>query len=357
VKGEEYFKELVNGRRKRAGDRALLFLLRLCSCPYAIVMQLRALAYRCGLFRSYRLPRPVVSVGNLVAGGTGKTPMTVWIAAYLIRRGKTVAVLTRGYGGRLEGQVAVVADGRQRLLSPAEAGDEPCLLADLLPGLIVVMGSNRYAAGIMAMERFSPDIFILDDGFQHLRLQRDLDILLLDASRPLDNGFPLPAGFLRETFAAVRRADLVIFTRCAREQQPAIELPPGIPAGRALHALSGCRPVDGGAVRQFSDLVMQKGLAFAGIADPESFFVSLEAAGLHLTATLSFPDHAAYGEEEVAALAALRRSSRADYLITTAKDAVKLGSCGGRDLPLYVADVEMVFHDALPLSSRLDKLL
>jgi len=357
VKGEEYFKELISGRRNGAADRALLLLLRLCSLPYAFVMQLRATAYRCGLFRSFRLPRPVVSVGNLVVGGTGKTPMTVWIAAYLIMRGKRVAVLTRGYGGKLEGRVAVVADGRQRLLSPEEAGDEPCLLADLLPGLIVVMGSNRHAAGLMAMERFSPDIFILDDGFQHMRLQRDLDILLLDASRPLDNGFTLPAGLLRETFAAVRRADIVIFTRCDREQQPAIKIPDKIPVGRAFHALSGCRPAAGGELRRFSDLVMLKGLAFAGIANPESFFDSLESAGLQLTATLSFPDHAAYGAEEVAALAALRRSSRADYLITTAKDAVKLGSCGGRDLPLYIAELEMVFHDALPLSDKLDKLL
>jgi tetraacyldisaccharide 4'-kinase len=356
VKREAYFKELINGKRTGAADRALLLVLRLCSHLYALAMTLRAAAFSSGLLRSQRLPKPVVSVGNLTVGGTGKTPMTAWIAAYLLKRGKRVAVLTRGYGGTLEGQVAVVADGRQRLLSPEEAGDEPCLLADQLPELIVVMGSNRYAAGLMAMEKFSPDIFILDDGFQHLRLQRDLDILLLDAAKPLGNGYALPAGLLRETVAAAARADLVVFTRCGKEQHPAMKIPPGIPLCRAYHALSGCRPADGGAVCPFSELAPLLGLAFAGIGDPEAFFDSLEAAGLRLAATLSFPDHTAYGEAEVAALARLRRTSRADYLITTAKDAVKLGSCGD-SVPFYIADLDMAFHDGLPLTTELDKLL
>jgi tetraacyldisaccharide 4'-kinase len=356
VKGEHYYRELVNGSRSGAGDRLLLLLLRCCSFPYALFMQLRAMAYRIGLIRSYRLPKPVVSVGNLAAGGTGKTPMTAWIAAYLIRRGRKVAVLTRGYGGRLEGTVAVVADGRQRLLLPEDAGDEPCLLADLVPGLIVVMGSDRYQAGLLALEKFNPDFFILDDGFQHLRLQRDLDILLLDASRPLGNGYTFPAGFLRESFSAVRRAAIVVFTRCASGQQPLPDIPHGVPAIRANHRLTGCRSVDSGVVRKFDELDGLKGLAFAGIADPEAFFASLEAAGLHLTATLSFPDHSVYGDEEAAALAGLRRSSRADYLITTAKDAVKLASAGCGDFPFYIADLEMVFHDELPLRKELDKL-
>ncbi len=357
MNGEEYFKELISGKRNGAADSVLLFVLRLCSFLYAFVMKLRALAYRTGLFRSYRLSGPVVSVGNLVVGGTGKTPLTAWVADYLIKHGKRVAVLTRGYGGKFEGRVAVVADGHKRLLTPEEAGDEPCLLADLIPGLIVVMGSNRLDAGLMAMDKFNPDICILDDGFQHLRLQRDLDILLLDASRPLGNGYTLPAGFLREAFAAVRRADLIIFTRCKKEQQPVVKIPAGVPSTRAFHALSACRPFAGGALKQFSELATLKGLAFAGIADPEAFFAALEEAGLHLAATLSFPDHTMYGEEEAKALAALRRSSSADYLITTAKDAVKLGSCSGTDLPFYIADLKIGFHDALPISVELDKLL
>lgn len=355
--GEAYFKALVAGERTGVLDQALLVLLRGCSPLYALIMRLRAGAYRTGLLASRRLPRPVISVGNLTTGGTGKTPTTAWIAAYLLKRGKRVAVLTRGYGGSLEGQVAVVADGTNRLLTPFEAGDEPCLLADLLPGLIVVMGSDRYAAGLMALERFNPDLFILDDGFQHLRLQRNLDILLLDASRPLGNGRTLPAGFLREPLSAAARADLIIFTRCGADQQPDIAIPGAKPACRAAHGLTGCRPAGGGAVRPFTDLAGERGLAFAGIADPAAFFAALETAGLSLAATLAFPDHSGYGEEEVAALAGLRRSVKADYLITTAKDAVKLAVGSGRELPFYIAELEMVFHDVRPLAAALDKLL
>lgn len=320
-------------------------------------MMVRSLAYRYGLLRSRRLPGPVISVGNVVVGGTGKTPMTAWIAAYLLQRGKRVAVLTRGYGGSYEGRVAVVADGRKRLLSPAEAGDEPCLLADQLPGLIVVMGSDRFAAGSLAQELFDPDIFVLDDGFQHLRLQRELNILLLDAGLPFGNGYLLPAGHLREGRSSLRRADLVVFTRSRHDQVPVVDIPRGVPVLRARHRLSGFRPVGGGPLQPFGELAGRRGLAFAGIADPDAFFASLEEAGLELRATLSFPDHSTYGEEEVAALARLRRSSGADYLITTAKDAVKLGQGSGAGQSLYVAELQMEFHDAAPLNALLDKLL
>ena len=177
-------------------------------------MRLRALFYEIGIFRVKRLPLPVISVGNITMGGTGKTPTVILIARELMARGKRVAVLTRGYGGSLEGETRIVSDGEKLFLSPAEAGDEPCLLASSLPGLMVVMGSDRYRAGCLALKELSPDCFILDDGFQHQRLGRDLDILLLDGTAPFNNGWTLPAGFLREPISAVSRADLVILTRC-----------------------------------------------------------------------------------------------------------------------------------------------
>ena len=357
MKGEEYFKKVIYGESLSVIDSLVLFLLKLVSPLYALVMRIRVLLYRFGIFRSYSLAKPVISVGNIVVGGTGKTPMTLWIARYLMKRGKKVAVLTRGYGGRLEGKVAVVSDGVKRLLSTQDAGDEPSLLADLLPGLIVVMGSNRYEAGLLAMEKFNPDCFILDDGFQHLRLQRDLDILLLDASNPFGNGRTFPAGLLREPPSAFERAGLVVFTRCNEENRPENVFPAEIPSARAFHKLTGFQSSGGGKVRPFSELASLRGLAFAGIADPESFFNSLETAGLLLVATLSFPDHTEYGEAETAALARLRVASKAEYLVTTAKDAVKIGSTGEREIPFYVAVLEIAFHDELVISRELDKLL
>jgi len=357
VTGEAYFRELVEGKRRSPSDRGVLFLLLLCSWPYALVMRLRSLLYRCGILPSRTLPRPVISVGNLVVGGTGKTPMTIWIASYLMQRGKRVAVLTRGYGGRMEGQVAVVADGSRRLLDPLDAGDEPCLLADQLPGVIVVMGSDRYRAGCLALERFKPDIFILDDGFQHLRLQRDLDILLMDRKKPLGNGHTFPAGLLREPFSAAARAQLVIFTRSDGTDPAGLELPRGLAHCHTGHHLAGFSRGGQSELKPFSELGGKRGLAFAGIADPESFFSALEAEGVVLAATLAFPDHAVYGEDECAALARLYKSCRADFLITTAKDGVKLASVSAGDVPFHIARLDISFYDSGPLVAALDNLL
>lgn len=357
VAGAAYFRELVEGKRRSIADRAVFVLLLLCSVPYSAVMRLRAMLYGCGGLSSRRLPRPVISVGNIVVGGTGKTPVTVWTAAHLMGRGKRVAVLTRGYGGRLEGEVAVVADGSRRLLEPVDAGDEPCLLADQLPGLIVVMGSDRYRAGCLAMERFNPDVFILDDGFQHLKLQRDLDILLMDGKRPTGNGFVFPAGLLREPVSAIRRAKLILFTRSTGIDPDGLVLPEGVARCHARHHLTGFVTGRGGDLRPFSDLKGLRGLAFAGIADPEGFFNALEAEGVSLAATLAFPDHTPYGDAECAALARLKRSCHADFLITTAKDGVKLATASAGEFPFHVARLEMAFYDAEPLTTALDNLL
>jgi tetraacyldisaccharide 4'-kinase len=320
-------------------------------------MCVRAAAYRLSIFRSRTLPRPVISVGNLTVGGTGKTPVTAWTAAYLLGKGKKVAVLSRGYGGSLEGTVAVVSDGVKRLLTPLEAGDEPCLLADHLPGLIVVIGSRRYDAGRLAMERFQPDIFILDDGFQHLSLKRDLNILLLDATKPFGNGFVFPAGLLREPVSAINRCDLVVVTRADSSDTTVKQIPGHIPVISSEHRLSGFRPHSGGDIRSFEGLKGLKGLAFAGIAEPGRFFDSLEECGVKLVATLAFPDHTEYGDDEIAALAKLKRSSSADYLITTMKDAVKLPVNQVSDFPFYVAELEVVFHGETLLKAALDNLI
>ena len=353
---EEYFKKLTSGDNLSPWDMIVLAFLKLVSLGYAAAMSLRAAAYSMSLLRSRSLPKPVVSIGNITVGGTGKTPVTAWVASYLMARGKKVAVLSRGYGGTLEGQVAVVSDGESRFLSPEEAGDEPCLLADALPGLIVVIGSNRFDAGTLAMQRFRPDIFILDDGFQHLKLKRDLNILLLDARKPLGNGSVFPAGTLREPSSAIHRADAIVFTRAGTAGLPVELVPDSTPYVGSDHRLAGYRS-QSGETRPFAELQGQRGAAFAGIADPAGFFDSLEKAGLDLAATLSFPDHTGFGESETAALAMLRLSSKADYLITTAKDAVKLGSVAGKELPFYSAVLEIEFHDEIVIKAALDKLL
>jgi len=354
VRGEEYFRQLWDGKRSGCADRIFMVFLTLLSLPYGLILRLRALAYAAGLLRSFRLPRPVVAVGNLTVGGTGKTPMTLYLARWFMERGKRVAILTRGYGGSLEGEIRIAADGGAILLTPGEAGDEPCLLASSLPGVMVVIGADRCKAGRLALERLDPDIFILDDGFQHLRLKRDLNLLLLDCAKPFGNGRTLPAGTLREPAAAAGRADLVVFTRC-NGHEPAEVI--GKPWCAASHRLTCALPLEGGEPVSLRSLEKLRALAFAGIADPAAFFESLEREGVCLAAKLDFPDHCKYGEPEIAALCKLKESSRADYLITTEKDAVKLASYWKRLGTVYAAGLELSFDDARPLTAALEKLL
>lgn len=192
-----YWRGLASGSRTGRVDTLVLLFLTPWALLYSLAQRLRAELYRSGIVKTHRLPRPVVSIGNITVGGTGKTPVTAYIARFLMAQGYRVAVLSRGYGGSLEGQTCVVSDGATIMLSARECGDEPYLLASTVPGLMVVIGTDRYTAGQVAMQQLSPDIFLLDDGFQHLRLHRDLNILLLDYSRPFGNGWTLPAGILR----------------------------------------------------------------------------------------------------------------------------------------------------------------
>jgi tetraacyldisaccharide 4'-kinase len=355
VKGEIYYKQLVTGERQRLADRLLLLFLKVCADLYAAVMRLRAAVYKNGILKVKRLPLPVISVGNITTGGTGKTPTVLLIARELMARGKRVAVLTRGYGGSLEGKTRIVSDGKSLFLSPAEAGDEPYLLATSLPGLMVVMGSDRYSAGCLALKELTPECFILDDGFQHQRLARNLDILLLDRTAPFGNGRTLPAGFLREPTSAVNRADLVILTRCPMGESPPDFLPGNIPVCSSSHMLTGYTPLSGGEIRQFAELVGRRIVAFCGIADPAAFFDGVEDCGVPLVATLVFPDHTEYGTQEMEALGRLKQQSRADCLITTAKDAVKLLPYIGIIGDCFVARLELALHDPEPLAAALHK--
>lgn len=346
----------MDGKRAGWKDRLALAGLRLASLPYALALRLRALGYATGLIPSHRLPRPVISVGNVTLGGTGKTPTVAWLASYLIGRGKRVAVLSRGYGGSAEGQLRIVSDGENLLVGPEEAGDEPCLLARKVPGLMVVTGADRYRAGLLALKELNPDLFILDDGFQHLRLKRDLNLLLLDCSRPFGNDRVLPAGYLREPKSAVGRADLVLFTRCRPEGAPRLANLEK-PVCRSLHRLNGCVPLQGGEPLAFSDLKGERCMAFAGIADPAGFFDSLEKEGVQLVTTLAFSDHICYGDAEIAAVLRLKKASRSAFMVTTEKDAVKLAPFMDQLGTVYVAQLDLELLDAPLLQEMLDRLL
>lgn len=353
----DYVQNLWRGEASTFADRLMLLLLYLPSACYGGVMRVRAWCYRHGIFRVYRLPRPVISVGNLTVGGTGKTPVTAWIARYLIAKGLRVVVLSRGYGGSREGQVAIVSDGDNLLLSADQCGDEPYLLASAIPGLMVVIGSNRHQAGLLAMERLRPDVFLLDDGYQHLRLHRDLNILLMDCGHPFGNGRVLPAGPLREPAEASRRANLGIVTRCHNGQVPDC-LPHGtMPFCRVDYKLASFNQLCNGCNVDLSVLQQAKVIAFAGIAHPHTYFTGLRNIGIHPVETLALPDHEPYGYDMQEQLRQLATAHAADWLLTTEKDGVKLQDILPDLAPKIVtACLELHFFETEPLEVLLNEL-
>ncbi len=315
---------------------------------YGWAGRVRIALYRRGLLRSYDFPVPVISVGNLAVGGTGKTPTVDWVARYCQARGRKVAVVSRGYGGRGAGAVAVVSDGRQLLLSPEVAGDEPVLLARRNPQLVVVVAPRRAQGVRAAIVELGAEMIILDDGFQHWAVRRDLDIVLLDAKHPLGNGRVLPAGLLREFPEALQRGDLFILTRAAEEVSTLVL--PG-PVLTSRHGLADRVTALGGQSFSLDELRGKRLVAFAGIADPEAFFHDLRAKDLILSETLAFPDHVTYNQAELARI----NAAGGEALLTTEKDGVKLRA-DDFTVPCYQVPLELIFDRPELLTAYLDRL-
>lgn len=311
----------------------VLVLLFPFSVLYGVIGWLRGRAYDLHLLRSCRAEVPVISVGNLSAGGTGKTPTVDLLVKLLIDNGKRPAVISRGYGGRFQDEVGLVSDGENLLLSVEEAGDEPVLLARRNPSCLVLIARKRLDALPLAIEKLGADVLILDDGFQHRSLRRDLDLLLLDGRWPFGNGLPLPGGLLREFPSAIRRADMVLLTRAGQGSR----LPDwDKPLWTSRHTLSSIGYDQRGTEVPLLQLNGQRLGAFAGLADPQGFFFSLQEAGLDLTQTLPLSDHVNYDASMLTELG--EWAAGLDALLTTEKDGVKLA---GAEFPCPCIQVPM----------------
>ena len=250
--------------------------LRLLSLVYGLLQGVHFGLYRIGVLKPSKLPVRVVSVGNLTVGGTGKTPMTALVAAYLRDRGCGPAVLSRGYGRTKGAPVNVVSDGASILLGPEQAGDEAHLLARSLPGVPVLTGPDRRRLGRHAIEKFGSRVLVLDDGFQHYKLARDLDLVLLDAQKPWGNGWLLPAGPLREPRRRAGRAHAFVLTRSdvpdvASTLKEIRRDFPGRPGFRARHRPARLRALDDGTAASPDYLMNRKISAFCGLAVPQFF--------------------------------------------------------------------------------------
>jgi tetraacyldisaccharide 4'-kinase len=315
---------------------------------YELGVRARAAFYENGLFETHKLKAPVISVGNLTVGGSGKTPCVAFLARFLRDEGYEVAILSRGYRRESAGRVEV-SDGKEILCGPNESGDEPFLLAKSCPGARVVVDRDRYAAGKWLEDRGRISVFILDDGYQHLGLARDLNLLLIDASEPLDQAKMIPFGRLREPITAIRRADAVIVTRSDQPfDRHVIEnairkfARADTPVFYGRHKLTDLSRLDGAGVAGPADFARKRVAAMSGIARPDHFVADLERLGMEIALRRDFDDHHRYTREELSEIVERAREARAEAIITTEKDAANLpaGFAGSAPPPIFTARIE-----------------
>jgi tetraacyldisaccharide 4'-kinase len=304
--------------------------------PLAAASRLRRVAYDRGILRAERLKGPVVSVGNLAVGGRGKTPVVVRVCELLREEGLPLAVLSRGYKGSFRGHCLVVSDGERIIASAAEAGDEPVMLARQLPGLVVAVGKSRARVGRSVEERFGPRVHVLDDGFQHLRLHRDLDLVCVHV-RDLED-VPLPAGRLREPVSALARADLVVLGGAGEEPEESVAAAE-IRLGRD-RVLRLRRKVLGFAARDGAPIPPpRRPFLLAAIGHPERFVADATASCGQVVGTAFFRDHHVFSPAELRVVSDRARRAGADAILTTAKDEIRLAPRLDLDLPVAVLRV------------------
>jgi tetraacyldisaccharide 4'-kinase len=334
---------LISGRSRGVGASAGRAGLRALETVYKAIIASRNAWYDRWAIPTW-LDIPVISLGNLTVGGTGKTPMALWLCERLIARGLKPAVLSRGYRASQEGMA-----------------DEMLVVARRCAEAVAVANPDRVAAGEMAIREYGAQVAILDDGFQHRRIGRELDIVLIDATRPYGYGHVLPRGLLREPVSSLRRADAVVLTRidqCPPADLKALEseaarLAPALPVLRATHRPAGLVDLRGQPVETPPG---ERLGCFAGIARPQSFQYTLREFGLDCVSVMWWPDHHPYSVEDGDRILAWARSERLDGLITTEKDAVKLAGLGlDWPVPVAVLRIELSFPEAD--EARIEKLI
>jgi tetraacyldisaccharide 4'-kinase len=316
------------------GHRPTWWLLW-AAVPYKLAARLRAYGYERGWFRRKRLPVPVISIGNLTVGGTGKTPLAIDITRWLLAEGKRVAVLSRGYRRTSREPMLIVSDGARILATLQEAGDEPYLIAQHCPEAIVAVGTDRYQLGRWVLDRFPLDCVVLDDGFQHLRLHRDVDLLLVDATDTYGLDQVLPAGRLREPIEAAKRATAIIVTRAEKKMDIDHVM------GR-LRSVVVPLPTTARVVFRAKDLLSliandgqsegewykgKTAVLVSGIGHAASFRSLAEQLGLKIVEEVAYPDHHLYTSVEVDKVRRRAVDLKAELVVTTEKDAGKLKPC------------------------------
>ncbi|MCX7780731.1 MAG: tetraacyldisaccharide 4'-kinase [Negativicutes bacterium] len=355
-----YLYQLVHGEQKGLFAFLLLAVLRGISLLYGLGVAVKLGLYRAGILKSHKLPCKVISLGNVTVGGTGKTPTAQRLAATIRDMGYRVVVLNRGYRAGWKGDIGVVSDGKKTYMTVSEAGDEAYLLAKNLPGVPVIIGKDRAVTGDYAVKRFGAEVIILDDGFQHWQLARDLDIVLIDTLNVFGNSFLLPRGTLREPLANLSRAHAFLLTKVDQSSDNARgslrdTLSHVNPAALVVESIHDPRCFieieqwyKGANYQSIGlDTVCQRSVvAFSAIGNPSSFEQTISDLGARVVDAVRYPDHHTYTMAEMQCIMQKAVDKGACALITTEKDAVKIPSefiHSDRPLPLYVLGIEVKF--------------
>ena len=311
---------------------------------YGAVTGAHRALYKRGFLRTTQLPQPLISIGNITAGGTGKTPLVEFVARHTAALGRRTCILTRGYGRQDPNVRVVVSDGTQLLADAKAAGDEPVMLGQNLKGIAAVISdANRIAAANWAHENLNTEVFILDDGFQHFRIARDLNIVTIDATNPWGNGHLLPSGLLREHPRNLRRSNCIVITRAdqAKDIAELKRTTDGFSGGRPLFTsrmkVGGWRNCNDG---EMTSKPTQPAGVFCGIANPKSFLHELKNQSINPIFVSQLADHHRYTQFDLDQIVDGAKRSGAQSLITTAKDAVKVKNLQ-LGLPCYSMDIEI----------------
>jgi tetraacyldisaccharide 4'-kinase len=322
-----------------------VFLLPL-SWLYGAVCKARLLLYQRGWLKQEKLGARVVSVGNVTLGGTGKTPLVIYLAQKLREKNHKVAVLTRGYKRRTSGLVEITQDTKKRI-AWEDVGDEPYLLSIRLPDVPIMVCKDRVASGKRAIRNFGSEILLLDDGFQHLKLKRDLDVVAIDSVNPFGNRRLLPAGILREPLSSLKRADVFVLTKADQtsRQNELIEKlktqKPDAPVLRSVYQVSDVEDLIDHSPVDLQDLRGKSALLLSGIGNPFSFEKTVEHLNVKILKHRIFPDHFAYREKDVDDLVRQAQDQGADFIITTEKDSVRIPLVKRPGIPIYVVKIDL----------------
>ena len=349
-----------NGKDRLFSFRSFLFMV---SLAYGGAVKLRETLCKKSILKSKKLPCFIISIGNLTVGGTGKTPMTIHVAKLLKNLGYKVAVISRGYKGSAEKTGGIVSDGRKIFMGPDAAGDEPYMMAVNLKSIPVIVGQNRFKAGIAAIRKFNPDVIVLDDAFQHIKLVRDIDLVLLDYRHPFGNAYLLPRGVLREPISALKRADAFILTRSdassdedfsvsgSSEEILKVKLKHfkcNAPIFKTFHIANIFAVVkEKTTTSEYGPKFLQKRrvFVFSGLANNRDFRRTIASFKCVMTGFLEFPDHHPYSDKDFENIVQSAKSVGADCLITTEKDYVRIAHRTTWPVDLVVIGLEISFEN------------